>query len=70
MYWAAFFTNYNLIFLLLFISEDTLGSFLYVPCEVMEQEMEIQGSSKTLALNATLKGNISQSSGTGDVWLL
>jgi hypothetical protein len=70
MYWAAFFTNYNLIFLLLFISEDTLGSFLYVPCEVMEQEMEVQGSSKTSALNATLKGNISQSSGTGDVWLL
>jgi hypothetical protein len=55
---------------LLFISGDTLGSFLYVPCEVMEQEMEVQGSSKTSTLNATLKGNISQSSGTGDVWLL
>jgi hypothetical protein len=67
MYWAASLTPHNF---LLLISGDTLGSFLYVPCEVMKQEMQVQGSSKTLALNATLNGNISQSSGTGDVWLL
>ncbi|CAM0871955.1 unnamed protein product [Alopecurus aequalis] len=42
---------------------DTLGSFIYVPCEVMKQRMQIQGSSKSWALNAT-KGNVSQSPGT------
>jgi hypothetical protein len=67
MYWAASLTPHNF---LLLISGDTLGSFLYVPCEVMKQEMQVQGSSKTLALNATLNRNIYESSGTGDVWLL
>ncbi|KAK1652101.1 hypothetical protein QYE76_069906 [Lolium multiflorum] len=42
---------------------DTLGSFIYVPCEVMKQRMQVQGSSKSWALNAT-KGNVSQSPGT------
>uniref|UniRef100_A0ACD5TVC7 Uncharacterized protein n=1 Tax=Avena sativa TaxID=4498 RepID=A0ACD5TVC7_AVESA len=42
---------------------DTLGSFIYVPCEVMKQRMQVQGSSKSWALNATT-GNVSQSPGT------
>ncbi|XP_044972280.1 mitochondrial substrate carrier family protein E-like isoform X1 [Hordeum vulgare subsp. vulgare] len=42
---------------------DTLGSFIYVPFEVMKQQMQVQGSSKSWALNAT-KGNFSQSPGT------
>jgi hypothetical protein len=51
------------IYVLLLIPGDTLGSFIYVPCEVMKQRMQVQGSSKSWALNAT-KGNVSQSPGT------
>uniref|UniRef100_A0A0D3FFE6 Protein root UVB sensitive/RUS domain-containing protein n=1 Tax=Oryza barthii TaxID=65489 RepID=A0A0D3FFE6_9ORYZ len=41
---------------------DTLGSFIYVPCEVMKQRMQVQGTKKSWALTAT-KGNISQTPG-------
>ena len=34
-----------MVFLLLSISGDTLGSFICVPCEVMKQRMQVQGSS-------------------------
>ncbi|KAL5679611.1 hypothetical protein ACJX0J_005996, partial [Zea mays] len=41
---------------------DTLGSFVYVPCEVMKQRMQIQGTQKSWA-SAVAKGNISQTHG-------
>uniref|UniRef100_A0A0E0KAH3 Uncharacterized protein n=1 Tax=Oryza punctata TaxID=4537 RepID=A0A0E0KAH3_ORYPU len=41
---------------------DTLGSFIYVPCEVMKQRMQVQGTRKSWASTAT-KGNISQTPG-------
>lgn len=44
------------------IAGDTLGSFIYVPCEVMKQRMQVQGTKKSWALTAT-KGNISQTPG-------
>ncbi|XP_008794194.2 mitochondrial substrate carrier family protein E isoform X1 [Phoenix dactylifera] len=41
---------------------DTLGSFVYVPCEVMKQRMQVQGIRKSW--NSTvMKGNVSQKSG-------
>jgi hypothetical protein len=58
--YAASLTPHNCLFL---IPGDTLGSFIYVPCEVMKQRMQVQGSSKSWALTAT-KGNVSQSPGT------
>lgn len=36
--------NFNI--LVLCISGDTLGSFVYVPCEVIKQRMQIQGTRK------------------------
>lgn len=45
------------------IPGDTLGSFVYVPCEVMKQRMQVQGTQKSWA-SAAAKGSISQSPGT------
>nr|CAB3501605.1 unnamed protein product [Digitaria exilis] len=42
---------------------DTLGSFVYVPCEVMKQRMQVQGTQKSWA-SAAAKGSISQAHGT------
>jgi len=42
---------------------DTLGSFVYVPCEVMKQRMQVQGTQKSWA-SAAAKGSISQTHGT------
>lgn len=42
---------------------DTLGSFVYVPCEVMKQRMQVQGTQKSWA-SAVAKGSISQTHGT------
>jgi hypothetical protein len=50
------------ILILLLISGDTLGSFVYVPCEVMKQRMQVQGTRKSWQL-AVAKGSISQQSG-------
>ncbi|KAM3332057.1 hypothetical protein ACQJBY_027720 [Aegilops geniculata] len=50
------------------IPGDTLASFIYVPFEVMNQRMQLHGSSKSWGLNAT-EGNVSQSPGT-HVWVL
>ncbi|WCJ26490.1 Mitochondrial substrate carrier family protein [Euphorbia peplus] len=36
---------------------DTLGSFVYVPCEVIKQRMQVQGT-KTSWTEATMKANI------------
>ncbi|KAG6533748.1 hypothetical protein ZIOFF_007623 [Zingiber officinale] len=41
---------------------DTLGSFVYVPCEVIKQRMQVQGTSKSWALSIT-KENIQHKSG-------
>ncbi|OAY31121.1 mitochondrial substrate carrier family protein E [Manihot esculenta] len=41
---------------------DTLGSFAYVPCEVMKQRMQVQGT-RTSWTNAVLKDNIRVKSG-------
>ncbi|KAJ8637055.1 hypothetical protein MRB53_011322 [Persea americana] len=41
---------------------DTLGSCVYVPCEVMKQRMQIQGTRKSWS-SIILKENISQKSG-------
>ncbi|GJN30701.1 hypothetical protein PR202_gb19031 [Eleusine coracana subsp. coracana] len=41
---------------------DTLGSFVYVPCEVMKQRMQVQGTRKSWQ-SAAAKGSISQQSG-------
>ena len=45
------------------IPGDTLGSFVYVPCEVMKQRMQVQGTQKSWA-SAAAKGSISQTHGT------
>ncbi|KAK9116467.1 hypothetical protein Sjap_015414 [Stephania japonica] len=42
---------------------DTLGSFLYVPCEVMKQRMQIQGTRKNWD-SRVMKENICKKSGT------
>lgn len=37
-----------------YVPGDTLGSFIYVPCEVMKQRMQVQGTKSTwtsMALN-------------------
>nr|CAD1837937.1 unnamed protein product [Ananas comosus var. bracteatus] len=47
---------------------DTLGSFVYVPCEVMKQRMQVQGTRNSW-ISAMTKGNISRSPGP-DVWIL
>ncbi|XP_010936483.2 uncharacterized protein [Elaeis guineensis] len=41
---------------------DTLGSFVYVPCEVMKQRMQVQGTRKSWS-STVMKGNVSQKSG-------
>ncbi|CAL9072058.1 unnamed protein product [Musa hybrid cultivar] len=41
---------------------DTLGSFVYVPCEVMKQRMQVQGTRKSWA-STIMKENISQKPG-------
>ncbi|KAJ9140543.1 hypothetical protein P3X46_031178 [Hevea brasiliensis] len=41
---------------------DTLGSFVYVPCEVMKQRMQVQGT-RTSWTNAVVKDNICVKSG-------
>ncbi|CAK7323235.1 unnamed protein product [Dovyalis caffra] len=41
---------------------DTLGSFVYVPCEVMKQRMQVQGS-RTSWTSSIMKDNISRKSG-------
>ncbi|OAY84177.1 putative mitochondrial carrier, partial [Ananas comosus] len=41
---------------------DTLGSFVYVPCEVMKQRMQVQGTRNSW-ISAMTKGNISQKPG-------
>lgn len=41
---------------------DTLGSFVYVPCEVIKQRMQVQGTRETWA-STILKDSISQKSG-------
>ncbi|KAJ8485409.1 hypothetical protein OPV22_017894 [Ensete ventricosum] len=41
---------------------DTLGSFVYVPCEVVKQRMQVQGTRKSWASTIT-KENISQKPG-------
>ena len=45
------------------IPGDTLGSFVYVLCEVMKQRMQVQGTQKSWA-SAAAKGSISQTHGT------
>ncbi|KAK9118870.1 hypothetical protein Scep_016963 [Stephania cephalantha] len=42
---------------------DTLGSFLYVPCEVMKQRMQVQGSRKNWD-SRVMKENVCKKSGT------
>lgn len=51
-----------LSFLLSFVPGDTLGSFVYVPCEVMKQRMQVQGTRNSW-ISAMTKGNISQKPG-------
>ncbi|XP_009394773.2 uncharacterized protein LOC103980187 [Musa acuminata AAA Group] len=41
---------------------DTLGSFVYVPCEVVKQRMQVQGTRKSWA-STIMKENISQKPG-------
>ncbi|PKA49740.1 Mitochondrial carnitine/acylcarnitine carrier-like protein [Apostasia shenzhenica] len=41
---------------------DTLGSFVYVPCEVIKQRMQVQGTRSSWC-STVLKENISQRSG-------
>ena len=40
------------------ISGDTLGSFVYVPCEVMKQRMQVQGTRSSWS-SLPMKDNIS-----------
>eukprot|EP00252_Welwitschia_mirabilis_P023032 TRINITY_DN6404_c0_g1_i4.p1 TRINITY_DN6404_c0_g1~~TRINITY_DN6404_c0_g1_i4.p1 ORF type:complete len:227 (-),score=37.39 TRINITY_DN6404_c0_g1_i4:553-1233(-) len=40
---------------------DTVGSFIYVPCEVMKQRMQVQGSKKTWYLGANRQGKTNAS---------
>lgn len=49
-------------YLSLCISGDTLGSFVYVPCEVMKQRMQVQGTKASWS-SAMLKDNISMKPG-------
>ncbi|XP_072978798.1 uncharacterized protein [Typha angustifolia] len=42
---------------------DTLGSIVYVPCEVMKQRMQVQGTRDSW-MSAITKGSISQKPGT------
>ena len=35
------------VFFAICITGDTLGSFVYVPCEVMKQRMQVQGTKKS-----------------------
>jgi hypothetical protein len=51
------------IYVSFLIPGDTLGSFVYVPCEVMKQRMQVQGTQKSWA-SAAAKGSISQTHGT------
>lgn len=44
------------------ISGDTLGSIVYVPCEVIKQRMQVQGT-KTSWTQATMKSNVHVKSG-------
>ncbi|XP_058113123.1 uncharacterized protein LOC131256085 isoform X2 [Magnolia sinica] len=41
---------------------DTLGSFVYVPCEVMKQRMQVQGTRKSWS-SIVLKENVKKKSG-------
>ncbi|KAF9624204.1 hypothetical protein IFM89_008142 [Coptis chinensis] len=42
---------------------DTLGSFIYVPCEVMKQRMQVQGTKSSWSSSA-VKGTVCQKSGS------
>ena len=48
-FYCIFFKIFFNIFVLLYFctSGDTLGSFVYVPCEVMKQRMQVQGTQKS-----------------------
>lgn len=43
-------------------SGDTLGSFVYVPCEVMKQRMQVQGTRSSWS-SLPMKNNISMNHG-------
>ncbi|KAF9598027.1 hypothetical protein IFM89_023713 [Coptis chinensis] len=45
------------------LSGDTLGSFIYVPCEVMKQRMQVQGTKSSWSSSA-VKGTVCQKSGS------
>lgn len=38
--------NQTMILVFIFITGDTLGSVIYVPCEVIKQRMQVQGTRK------------------------
>ncbi|KAF9624217.1 hypothetical protein IFM89_008155, partial [Coptis chinensis] len=46
-----------------FVPGDTLGSFIYVPCEVMKQRMQVQGTKSSWSSSA-VKGTVCQKSGS------
>lgn len=53
----------SLPYLLSILSGDTLGSCVYVPCEVMKLRMQVQGTSSSWS-SVILKDNISMKPST------
>lgn len=56
------FRGFLLFFFSVPVSGDTLGSFVYVPCEVMKQRMQVQGT-RSSWISLPMKDSISMNHG-------